>query len=273
MVLRGALSEGLVYPVREGRLRGRAVAVGDDVTELLEIEKYVPPIPVHMSGQVRAVHGATLKYDIEPYKRHLGVLREGEPVCITEKLHGTWCCLGVHPAHGPIVTSKGLSGRGLAFDLDEAAGNADNLYVKAWRRLEGSIRALADEFGAPVHVLGEVFGKGVQDLHYGRQAPDFAAFDVHVGEPGEGRYLDAAEFRPAVARHGLEPVPVLHEGPFSHDALMACVDGGTSFGAGHIREGAVVRPAAERRDPAIGRVLLKCTSGGYLTRRGGTEHA
>ena len=68
--LRGTLSQGLVYPVRDGMVRGRAVAEGDEVTELLELVKYEPPIPVAMQGEVRAVHGATLRYDIENVKKH-----------------------------------------------------------------------------------------------------------------------------------------------------------------------------------------------------------
>ena len=53
--LRGALSQGLVYPVRDGMIRGRQVVEGDDVTELLELVKYEPPIPISMQGEVRAV--------------------------------------------------------------------------------------------------------------------------------------------------------------------------------------------------------------------------
>ena len=110
--LRGALSQGLVYPVRDGAIRGRAVAEGDDVTELLELVRYEPPIPIAMQGEVRPAHGATLHYDIENFKKYPDALRAGEPVVITEKLHGSWCCLGWHPDHGPIVTSKGMSDRG-----------------------------------------------------------------------------------------------------------------------------------------------------------------
>ena len=36
------------------------------------------------------------------------------------------------------------------------------------------------------YVLGEVYGRGVQDLHYGKPNPDFAVFDAYVGEPGTG---------------------------------------------------------------------------------------
>ena len=40
----------------------------------------------------------------------------------------------------------------------------------------------------------------------------------------------------------------------------------------HIREGVVVRPCAERRHEALGRVQLKSVSERYLLRKGGTEY-
>ena len=120
--------------MRDGTIRGRAAAEGDDVTALLDLVKYEPPIPIAMQGEVRPAHGATLHYDIENFKKYPDALRPGEPVVITEKLHGSWCCLGRYPDHGPVVTSKGMSDRGLALELDEA--NRNNLYVRAWRSHE-----------------------------------------------------------------------------------------------------------------------------------------
>lgn len=38
-------------------------------------------------------------------------------------------------------------------------------------------------------------------------------------------------------------------------------------GADHVREGCVVRPAAERRDDRAGRVVLKLIGRDYLTRK------
>ena len=51
--LRGALSQGLVYPLSDGKIRGQSVAEGDDVTALLELVKYEPPVPIAMQGEWR----------------------------------------------------------------------------------------------------------------------------------------------------------------------------------------------------------------------------
>ena len=269
--LRGSLSQGLVYPVRDGMVRGRPVAEGDEVTELLELVKYEPPIPIAMQGEVRPVHGATLRYDIENVKKYPDELRGGEPVVMTEKLHGTWCCLGWHPDHGPIVTSKGMSDRGMALILNEA--NRTNLYVRTWRAFEApfeTARAHLAGDGQAFYVLGEVYGRGVQDLHYGEPNPAFRVFDAYVGEPGRGRYLPPDEVEASLG--DLFPlVPVLYRGPFSAAVMLEHTGGATALGGRHVREGVVVKPAAERESAELGRVILKSVSGDYLTRKGGTE--
>ena len=270
--LRGVLSQGLVYPARDGKIRGQAVAEGDDVTTLLELVKYEPPVPIAMQGEVTPAHGATIHYDIENFKKYPHEFRDGEPVSITEKLHGSWCCLGWHPEHGVVVTSKGMSDKGLRLKLNDA--NANNLYVRAWHArqeaFEQAQAKLAAE-GQPFYVLGEVYGRGVQDLHYGEPNPAFAAFDIYIGEPGRGRYLNAADLRESLAN--LFPLaPLLYEGPFDEAVLREHTDGATALGGKHVREGVVVRPAVERESTEFGRVILKNVSGDYLTRKGGTEY-
>ena len=269
--LRGALSQGLVYPVRDGCIRGQPVSIGDDVTELLELVKYEPPIPIAMQGEVRPVFGATPHYDIENIKKYPDELQEGEPVVVTEKLHGSWCCLGWHPEHGEIVTSKGMADQGKALFLNDA--NANNLYVRTWHAHAEAFQKARAKLATPeqaFYVLGEVYGRGVQDLHYGHPNPAFAVFDGYIGEPGKGRYLTHSELRAGL--DGLFPlVPVAYEGPFSTTKLAELTDGHTLLKADHIREGVVVKPQRERESAEFGRVILKSVSANYLTRRGGTE--
>ena len=268
--LRGALSQGLVYPVRDGKIRGQAVAEGDEVTALLELVKYEPPVPIAMQGEVAPAHGATVHYDIENFKKYPNEFQEGEPVAITEKLHGSWCCLGWHPEHGAVVTSKGMSDKGLRLKLNDA--NVNNLYVRAWHAHEDAFeqaRARLAADGQPFYVLGEVYGRGVQDLHYGEPNPAFAVFDVYVGEPSHGHYLGVEQLRESLADL-FTLVPSLYDGPFSEAVLLEHTDGATALGGKHVREGVVVRPAVER-DSEFGRVILKNVSGDYLTRKGGTE--
>ena len=188
--LRGVLSQGLVYPLEleqavdadynsgtetpfpiwvleaqdEIGPKRLHVYLGMDVTDYLGIVKYEPPIPTHMAGEVFNAMGRTLKYDIENLKKYPNIIKDGEIVCVTEKIHGTWACFGYHPDFDvPIVTSKGLSARGLAFKHNEQ--NENNLYVRTFKKFEYALEAAKESFpGEPVYLLGEIFGRGVQDL-------------------------------------------------------------------------------------------------------------
>ena len=264
--LRGVLSQGLVYPMAD-------VAEGEDVTERLGITKYAPPIPTSMSGEVWNAHGRTLRYEIENIKKWPLLLREGETVSITEKLHGTWCCLGLNNGE-PIISSKGVSARGLAFKVGPE-DNLRNLYVKMWRQYESTIREVAKLVGGEVggYVLGEIYGPGVQDLKYGEKKAAFRVFDIYAGEPPAGRFLSAEELRQLTGGFDdLELVPSIYDGPYWPAEVSAMSQGQTTLGGGHVREGVVVRPIKERDDDLAGRVILKSVNEKYLLRKGGTEY-
>ncbi len=269
--LRGVLSQGLVYPVTGNRLHGISVDEGDDVMEALGVEKWEPPIPVHLSGKVQNSHGATLHYDIEDIKKHPEVFKAGEEVEVTEKIHGTWCCLGWNRGRGPIVASKGLSSQGLSFKVEDP-DNADNLYVRTWKKYGDVVRQRAEDLGRSVYVLGEIFGRSVQDLRYGEKAQAFAVFDVYVGDPGSGRYLTWSEVL-EFAGEDFPMVPALYRGPFDEGLVPEWTTGKTLWGnsVDQMREGVVIRDCAEGRDFEIGRRILKSVSEGYLLRKGGTE--
>ena len=268
--LRGVVSGGLLHPLGVGRLADVDLAEGDDVTELLGLAKYEPPIPVSMGGQVFSAQGGTVKYDIDSILRYPELLPRETPTVATEKLHGTWCCMGWHPDFGDIVSSKGVSGRGLAFRLVEE--NAGNLYVRAFRVWEEWLMSVLGhhrETGTPYYLLGEIFGRGVQDLHYDLPNPGFRAFDVRVGP----RYLPWPEVEAAATAHdGPGTVPVLgvvEDWP----AAEKYVSGSTTFGGKHVREGVVMRPRDASwsvGDPEE-RPIAKWVSDAFRVRKGGTE--
>lgn len=64
------------------------VHLGQDVSNLLGITKWSPPIPTSMAGEVASLFGKTLKFDVENHQRYPHIFQEGEPVVATEKLHG-----------------------------------------------------------------------------------------------------------------------------------------------------------------------------------------
>ena len=230
--LRGTVSQGLLYPVTEGRsgsclaLEGGALrpleegAAGAEIAAALGVVKYEPPIPVAFEGEVVSAHGHTVRIDIENLQAYPHAIQPGEQVVMTEKLHGTWTGMSFDPAlrhpdlyeGGTLVTSKGMSAKGLAFKTGEA--NDRNLYVRTWRRV----------LLAPGHwdcVIAEAPRAGARD-------------------PRPGRDLRARRAGPAVRPQ--EPgVPRVRRGRRGREGSGGALPGGR-------RDGGVVRPprAADR---------------------------
>ncbi|PJN41092.1 RNA ligase (ATP) [Streptomyces sp. CB02959] len=278
--LRGELSQGIVC--RPRALAGvvdlaGAHKDGTDFAVELGIVKWVPPVPISMSGEVEPAPDLLPWIDVENLKRYPAAFPEGEPVAVTEKVHGTACCLTYHAGEGRVqVTSKGLGTQRLALVEDPG-----NLY---WRAVRGHglpqvAAELAGELGASrVGIYGEVYGDGVQDLGYGadsrRGVPGYAVFDVAVETGGEVRWLDPQELT-SVLDGRLPVVPTLFSGPYEARRVMALAEGRETLSgrAAHLREGVVIRPLTDRHSPELGgRAIAKVVSGAYLTRKGGTEY-
>ncbi|MFE7722593.1 RNA ligase (ATP) [Nocardia rhizosphaerihabitans] len=281
--LRGEVSQGIVCtPVALSGVDLAAAAVERaDFAERLGIVKWVPPIPVSMAGQVEPAPDLVRWIDVENIKRFPYIFNAGEPVVATEKIHGTACLLTHIRADDRIlVSSKGVGGKSLSLTPSEG-----NLYWRAIRAhgLDEAARKIASALDADrVGLFGEVYGAGVQDLHYGASAAHdeslgFGLFDIAVDRAGEPvRWLAHHEIGTLLGALGITVprVPVLYEGPYDADLLLTLAEGTeTVSGAGaNIREGLVVRPATERQSPVLGgRAIGKIVSDAYLLRDGGTE--
>ncbi|MDL2080673.1 RNA ligase (ATP) [Streptomyces sp. GXMU-J15] len=274
--LRGELSQGIVC--RPAALADvdleKAAADGTDFAERLGITKWVPPIPPTMSGEVEAAPELLPWVDIENIQRYPGIFAEGEPVVLTEKLHGSACLVTYVADSGQVfVSSKGFGSKSLALKEDPR-----NLY---WRAVLGHGVAevaadVAARLGARrVGIFGEVFGAGVQDLTYGadgrRDTLGYAVFDVSAEIDGSVRWLDSA----AVLGSALPLVPRLYEGPYDSEVVLSVATGRETVSGRslHLREGVVIRPVEERYSPVTGgRAIAKAVSPAYLTRKGGTEY-
>ncbi|MFE4632140.1 RNA ligase (ATP) [Streptomyces sp. NPDC056773] len=278
--LRGELSQGLVCLPRalHGVDLAQAAEEGTDFAELLGVVKWVPPVPTTMSGEVESAPELLPWVDIENLQRYPDIFEPGEPVVLTEKLHGTACLLTYLVEDDRVlVSSKGFGSRGLALREDER-----NLY---WRAVRGhgapeAAARLAERLGATrVGLFGEVYGKGVQDLAYGTDVrstadapPGYAVFDVSAEIDGQVHWLDPAEL---LKESELPLVPRLYEGPYDLEEVMERASGRETVSGRsvHLREGVVIRPATERHSPVLGgRAIAKAISPAYLTRKGGTEY-
>lgn len=254
--LRGIWSQGLITPAPEGAVEG------DDVMEALGIVRYEPPVRINRFGMPKreneaaeAAHPSLVflpKYDLENFRRHHTAFTEGEPVVITEKLHGTnaryawrdgrmWCGARTHwrkPTDDP--------------RCDWWWGAlAQNPWIEEWcRENEDAV------------LFGEVFG-AVQDLTYGAKEGEFRfrAFDVMR----DGRFVDAERLDAMLLPEWR--VPSLYAGPLPGRAALEDMSREDSFFVvGQVSEGIVIKPARERFERSVGRVALKLVSDRYLER-------
>lgn len=305
--LRGVLSQGLLYgpakffgvrtwlntidggyylDLEKAGFRVHAVE-GTCLAEDLGIRKYEPTIPTSMAGEVFSLGTEyTVNYDIENIKKYPNVLSFENEIVVTEKLHGTFTGIGYSPElyhrmlfgpAGQVFTfSKGLGAKGLVFKNNE--NNDNNVYVKNLRSqlndpyFETTLRDISKEYdNATVLILGEIFGKGVQDLTYGFNTPTFRVFDVYIKNNEGARYLNVDEMLSVAKRLDFKTVPFLYRGPFDRMVIDDFSKGSTTLTDNQIKEGVVVKPTTEMRTDELGRVILKHVGEQYLLRGEGTE--
>lgn len=260
--LRGVLSQGLVYHARPHW------QLGQDVADELGVTKWEPEIPAGMAGNPKPAPLWWRSYDIEPYNRYPSLLVKGEPVFVTEKIHGTCTIIGAYDGER-YVSLKGMSDRRLVLSPDEG-----NLYWKAALKYEVH-RRVETLWGASAQIqeFAEVYGAHsangpkVQDLAYNPALGlRLAVFDIRIN----GEFLPYLQAMDASRALGLPFVPLLYDGPFERERVLALADGRETVSGtdAHLREGIVIRPKTPREDDAIGRVVLKYVSADYLTRKG-----
>jgi len=254
--LRGIFSMGLLIKSEPGW------SEGDDVTDALRVTRYEPCVS-HVHGAAMQTEnepdGSTMPIytDVEGLRRWPDVLVPGEPVVVTEKIHG---------ANGRFCWHDGRLWVGSHKQIKKQ--NDRNM----WWRIAAQYDLAAKLAAHPdVAVYGEVFGQ-VQDLRYGHdnaRPMSFAPFDAM--DLTARRYLSFEPFMDLCRDLGLERVPVLWCGEAGwSDDLRALAEGPSMVpGAENIREGFVVKPVYERWHDKLGRVVLKMAGEGYLTQKGG----
>jgi RNA ligase (TIGR02306 family) len=241
--LRGVMSQGMLVPLPE-KFKDVDIREGDDFAEILGITHYEPPVKFSQGDQESDPPFPGPIYDMESWFKYGHILKDGEEITITEKLHGT--------------NSR------FTFQEGRMWCGSHNHYRKQsegciyWQTLKKNpwIQEYCQQ--NPNKILyGEIFG-WVQSLRYGATQGQnfFRKFDVF--DPSIGRFLD---YRPFYA--GNYDVPLLFCGPYSKEIIEKHISGPSTLGQ-NVREGIVIKPTTERWNDEIGRVVLKAVSPEYL---------
>ena len=173
MKLKGVLSQGLILflnvPTADG-LPIRNFKVGEDVTDILKIKKYDPPIPACLSGKVRGNFPSFIpKTDEERIQNIFDEVKIhfDKEWYVTEKLDGSSATFYHNEGH------FGVCSRNLELIEDE-----NNSFWKFAKRLQ--LETKLKELGN-IAIQGELIGEGIQGNPYNINGQDvffFTVFDI-----------------------------------------------------------------------------------------------
>lgn len=161
--LRGQISQGLALP-----LHSQFLDTGRDLTKLLEITKYEPPVPMQLQGFTKGNFTSFLVKTDEPrLQSNTEILDKlmGEQVYITEKLDGT--SMSIYFKDGEI----GVCSRNL-----ELKRTYENRY---WNLVkESNIEEALKELGLNICIQGELVGPGIQGNKYELKHNKFYIYSI-----------------------------------------------------------------------------------------------
>lgn len=263
--LRGEISQGIAFPLS---ILPASVDIKEDVdvTELLGVIKYEPPIPACLSGKIKGTFPSFIPKTDETRVQILQKVLDkykGEHGYITEKLDGSSATYYVNEG------VFGCCSRNM--DLLE---DADNSFWKCARQLniEEKLRSLDKN----IAIQGELIGEGVQGNKYnlkGQTVYFFNAFDID-----NFQYLPFREFMDLMYDLGLETVPIVVDKTIIHNDINMYVDFSilkSSLNLDVWAEGIVVRPHKEKIDLLLsnekfhnGRVSFKVINPEFLIKYG-----
>jgi RNA ligase (TIGR02306 family) len=257
--LRGQVSQGICFPLSILPPLA-ATDEGADVTELLGIHKWEPPVPVGMRGRVKGGFPGFLPKTDETRVQVLeSVLQHnrGKTFYVTEKLDGTSFTAFLRQGQ------FGICSRNLWMDETDET----NILVRVARSLslEEKLRAGRQRVGFDIAIQAEVIGPAIQKNKYALAAVTLRVFNVLNVDAY--RLVDHATTLEILTELGLKPVPQLGTVVLNHtvDELVAFSEGMSVLNPKVQREGVVLRPLAEEHDEEIGgRLSFKAINPKFL---------
>jgi len=235
--LRGQVSQGLIIPINVLMNYKNFIIEfeeGSDVSEILGITKYEPPIPAELSGKVKGLFPSFIRKTDEERVQNLSKEYEGykkEKFYVTEKLDGSSATF--YYKDGVF----GVCSRNL-----ELLETDDNTFWKFAKQsdLENKLAKL----NRNICLQGEIIGEGIQGNPYkikGQTVKFFTGFDIDKQDR-----IFFLEFVVLLQNLSLDYVPVLNqeygfELPDTIEDLLKYAEGKSALNPNTEREGVVIR--------------------------------
>lgn len=252
--LRGQVSQGICFPV--SILETTNLNEGDDVTELIGVTKYEPPIPANLAGKMKGYFPShSVKTDEERIQNLTVELPELSKYVYfaTEKLDGSSVTYYLKD------NVFGVCSRNL--DLIETD---DNTFWKVARqeKIEEKMREFAKANSITnFNLQGEVIGEGIQKNKYklkGQTVRFFRSFNIDNFE-----FFAYEDFISMIKEMGLITVPIVEIDvviPDTVDDLLAFAEGKSALNKNTEREGIVFVSSGGTN----GRISFKVISNKFL---------
>lgn len=244
--LRGIFSEGLILPfsvvvpnLKEDSDFDLMSNIGVDVSELLGIKHYEPPLPQDLSAKGLLPYGIS-KTDEERWENFEDNLPYGEVVDLTLKVDGQSCSFFYHLGEKQF----GVLGRNFEYKL-----SGDNNYTKNAVNygIEEKLRAYCEANNVSLCIRGESHGSGIQKgaLNSHAKLPlSWIMFSVYLID--ERRYARKGErfyFTNVAAELDLPSVPLVEADVILSKEIVANYSTGVEAIGGVPFEGVVVNHA------------------------------
>lgn len=210
------------------------VNLGDDVTEVLDIVKYEPPIPAELSGKVKGLFPSFLRKTDEERVQNLAgeydsYKNSNHKFYVTEKLDGSSATFYFKD------DVFGVCSRNL--ELLETEGNT---FWKVARELE--LEDKMKSLGYNICLQGELIGEGIQGNPYkikGQTVKFFNGFNVDTQEN-----IPFLEYVELIQKLNLKTVPILNFDfslPKTIELMLDYADAKSELNSNFDREGVVIR--------------------------------
>jgi RNA ligase (TIGR02306 family) len=252
MRMRGQLSQGLVLPI--SMFPENVLPVGLDVTDLLGVVKYEPPIPAELNGAVKGGFPSFIpKTDEERIQNLTDKFEEWKHQGIlfyeSEKLDGTSSTFYFNNGE------FGICGRN--WEYLETEGNTF-FRVARELKLEESFR----KFGKNLAFQAELIGEGIQGNPYKIKGQTIRVFNVFDIDTQTRLPIGAMIGTIMLSFDGVLIVPIIHAEftlPDTIDELLQHVEGKSVLNPQTNREGSVFRSLD-------GKISFKVISNQFLLR-------
>ena len=226
------LSKGRVKVVKLRGNRSEGLIVDKSIAEpyLDNILQWEDPPTIHMSGEKLPNAEIPILAFPEFVKipnllNEPDTFHEGESVWVSEKIHGTNTRFGVHlhPETGEAMLYVGSH----KIVLRETE---NNVY---WQAVRKHIKAELLPMG--ITFYGEIYGKGIQDLHYD------SSFELKVfGAYENGNYVSVGQLKELCARYDIPIVDFTSVQFCDLEQARAWADLPSNMTQSHVREGVVI---------------------------------